>query len=929
MNALVLAVAIFCYWGLLGFATISSFPTRHRILQGILLSPAIGIAVVLLPVFFLSRAGFPVKEFALHLLAGLALASVAILAVKRPIFPFRRVKWLAVVIIVALLLVAWPMFEYGLNWASYSNDDMANYCLGAARFLQHGFFEPPDLGALFQGRDYSEAYWYLYAPGKVRPGSELTLAIVWGVTGLNAHQIFMPVIVALDLALISAVGGMVAGVTRNRLAPLIAMSLLAVSPLTSLGSLYQLIGQVGGLALLVPSVSMLLRVPQSLRPGKLLLASIPTFLTLAGLFVWYPEVLPFLGIGWFIYASILAWHDKKAGMKLIFAAGAVGLLLLAVLQGTIKDVLGFLLFQAAMAGNTHDLSTVMFPYMLVPSGIPLLWGIVPMGGAIGEPLVSASIAFGLFLSFWFLKKLPAEVVSASSPAIITMVMLCLAAKLFIGNIDFGLFKLAMFIQPFLLAVVAMRLAEPVAIARQWWKQGLVVGTVALCLSSQMAYVKKSTGEFLGSMNEVPYSSSKAINQQFSRLFTAVKDVAAFGFIADTSHLVIAKYQALYTTGTSVIFPSKQFFQNISGILPSTEKKEIMLGDVANWFRKDKNLSAEEIGRRWLINENDKYTPFNNYAGQGKSSEYFSAKPMAEIHDRLSFIHSNLGIHYYFLSGVEQGDRRNTAFFPIENDPMFPGNTFSGVGRYLLLMDINPTAGARMVMEATTTVMKNFESELPQPVIYGAAATPVEFVGRGSGRVFSAPVQPVMLDEIPYLSIDMGRDGKQFKNRVSGLMKLYGTRISQDSRRMTAFARDISLISKEDYSKLTPPSSLAAFPSDLNNRSLEYSGIYEDGWISEKSFFVLAQHENTLNFVIKGVIPQLDKADFKSIISIRIDGKFVTEQELGVGNFSIKLPVKSVAGNRRVDLSFDRFQRLPGDDGRPSGGKIDFIGFVAE
>lgn len=930
MNSLLLSFAIFVYFGLAGFATLTLFYARQRILQGILLSPSIGIAVVLLPVFFLSRAGLPVEVFANYLLSALAIISISILALKRPIFPFKRLIRFLVIGIVALFLVAWPMLEYGFNWVSYANDDMANYCLGAARFLRHGFFDVPDLDALYQGRDYAEAYWSLYVQAKVRPGSELMLAFVWGATGLNAHQVFMPVIMALNLTLISAVGGMVTGVTRNRKAPLVAMSLMAISPLSSLGSLYQLIGQVGGLALLVPSVSLLLQAPRRLSSMRLATSNVPVFLTIAGIFIWYPEVLPFLALGWMIYAAIRTWHDRRSGLKLLVAAGIIGILLLLVLHGTLKEVLGFLLFQASMAGKSLDLSAVMFPYMLVPSGIPLLWGITPMGGNPGEPVLSGMIALGLILTFWFVWKLPGEVRKASSPAIMTLVMLCLGVRLFLGNIDFGLFKLSMFIQPFLLAVVAMRLAVFFSwTIEKWWVKGFVAGILILCASSQMVYVKNSTGEFAGNMNEIPHSSSKEINRQFAELFDSVKNSSSAGFIADSSHLVIAKYQALYTRGTSVIFPSKQFFQNITGITATTTKEYLSVGNVPNWFRKDKSLNAEEISRRWLFVVNEKYTPFNTYTGQNDLKEYFSAVPMEKIHDHLAFIHSNLGIHYYFLPGLEQGDRRNTAFYPLEDDPMFSGSTISGMGRYMLLMDINPTPGARMVMEATTTVMKSFDSALPQPIIYGDSATSLQFVGRGSGRVFSAPIQPALSGGIPYLSIDMGRDGRQFPIHVTGLMKLYGTNISQDARRLTAFTRDISLISQDDYLKLSPPAFVAKFPTDLGNRNLEYSGIYEDGWISERAFFTLAPKSDTRYLIIKGVVPQIDRPDFRNTLAVSIDGKEVIKHSLGVGDFEIKVPVSVNTQRHRIDLAFDGYQVLPGADARPTGGKIEFIGFTNE
>src|ERR1035437_9132409 len=128
MNSLLLTIAVFTCFGLAGFATLTLFSVRQRILQSILLSPSIGIAVVLLPVFFLSRGGLPVKEFAGYLLSALVVLSVFIIAFKRPIFPIKRVMLFLAVVIAALFLVAWPMLKYGFNWVSYANDDMANYC---------------------------------------------------------------------------------------------------------------------------------------------------------------------------------------------------------------------------------------------------------------------------------------------------------------------------------------------------------------------------------------------------------------------------------------------------------------------------------------------------------------------------------------------------------------------------------------------------------------------------------------------------------------------------------------------------------------------------------------------------------------------------------------------------------------------------------
>src|ERR1700682_643359 len=160
MNAFLFALALFAFWGLIGFATISIFPPRLRLIQGVLISPAIGVAVTILPVFFINRAGLPVRDFGGILLPILAASAVLALVIKPPIFPAKRCLPFFGIVVAALLLAARPMFSYGFDWVSFSNEDMANYCLGAQRFLNNAYFDPANLADLFSGRDYSQAYWF-------------------------------------------------------------------------------------------------------------------------------------------------------------------------------------------------------------------------------------------------------------------------------------------------------------------------------------------------------------------------------------------------------------------------------------------------------------------------------------------------------------------------------------------------------------------------------------------------------------------------------------------------------------------------------------------------------------------------------------------------------------------------------------------------
>ena len=928
MDAFLFTLALFIFWGLIGFATISIFPPRLRLIQGVLISPAIGIAVTILPVFFINRAGIPIKDFGGILLPALAALAILALAIKRPIFPAKRCLPFLGIVVVALFLAARPMFSYGFDWVSFSNDDMANYALGAQRFLNHGFFDQPNLGDLFSGKDYSLAYWFMHAAGGVRSGSELMLAVVWAFSGLNAHQVFMPVIMALHIALVAGTGAMVSGFSISRKTPTIAMLLIALSPMTTLGALYQLIGQVGGLALLCAAVTLMYR-PRSLKPiNRQVTGNLPAAAVFAAIFVWYPEVLPFFGLGWLLYVFLLLRRSKRQAIQVVLPALLVGALVLIVLNKYVLAALMFMLRQASEGMQSADMSTVLFPYFLVPSGISALWGLAPIASHIREPFVSLAIAGGLFLIYWLVRRaIPAQVHHATTPVSMLLVMAGMGLLLFFRNNDFGLFKLAMFVQPFLVGVVAIELT-----GWDWKNTTSFKKIVALILLvpmgiSQLGYVGKSTGELFGGLNEIPRASALKVNRQFESLINSIAKInnSRVQVISETPNVVLAKFQALYSRNLSMLFPARSYFNNILFWFGISKEAQRMAERSQQFSTKQIGENEFEVLKKDLKNEGRviyiysliKSDIFNSYNRPMQIGEnYFVADSAPE--NRLQFIHSKLGNHYYL------GDRKATAFYQLENDPLFAGQEFASLGRYFLFKVINPTKQPRIVMELTDTVIKQFDSKLPNPI---TQSVKLHFIGRGAGRIFSQPIEPTYIDGAPYISIDMAREGLQFPNPHEGLMLLYGQAVPTDQRRITAFGRDISLVSEERYQALQPPVSLQNFPADLANKNLEYSGIYEDGWISEQSFFVLLAKPISKFLVVSGIIPQIKNTNFSTVLKISINGKEVAQPKLGLGNFEVKVPVSALLGRQRVDIAFTNNQQLPGEDGRVTGGKINFIGFT--
>lgn len=925
MSAFLFTFAIFVLWALIGFAVISVFKPGLRVLQGFLLSPALGIAVIILPVFFINRSGVPVKDFGGLLLLVLALTSVVILAIIRPVFPIKRLLPYFGVLTGALLLAGWPMFSFGFDWLSFANDDMANYCLAAQRFLNHGFFDQLNLEDLKSGKDYSLAYWFMHVAGGVRSGSELMLAVVWAFTGLNAHQIFMPVILALHLALIAATGAMLADLGRARRTPLIAMGLLAISPLTTLGALYQLIGQIGGLALLTAAIALMYRSFHIANSFRLIRGTVPAALIFAAIFVWYPEVLPFFGLGWILYVIFMLVFRTQNAWRVISAAMVVGVLVSLALNKYVIAAVSFMLTQASGGMLPADPNAVLFPYFLVPSGMAAFWGLIPIAGDIREPFVSLSIACGLFLFYWVGRYvLPKEIKRPEAPACMLLVMIAISFFLFYRNIDFGLFKLAMFAQPFLAGVLAIAFGGTNrSLVPRYAKTVLPIVLISLLLS-QYAYVGKSTGEEFGGLNEIPHASAMKINRQFEdllRKFSTDTETPPV-LILGTTNTVLTKIQALYTNGMSAFFPSRDFFQGIFsfGLKPA----DIEMARMANqYIDYDKDQNRFEALKQDLASEDNIFylypgvnlEVFNRYGHQLVREEYFFIEKNPV--NRLQFVHSNLGNHYYL------GDRKVTAFYQLENDPMFPGKQFATLGRHLLFQVVNPLNQPRMIMELTSTVAKQFGSELPRPNVENTA---INFVGRGSGRVFSDPLTPSKIDGASYVSIDMGREAKLFPSSAKGLMLLYGRSIPADQRRITTFGRDISLVSEEQYQGIQAPANLKSFPSDLANQSLEYSGIYEDGWISERSFFVLSPSPTSKFITVAGSIPQIDDPKFSTVLKLSVNGREVASKNLVLGNFELKIPVKSLAPKQRIELEFSKYQTLPGADGRIAPAKINFIGF---
>lgn len=123
-----------------------------------------------------------------------------------------------------------------------------------------------------------------------------------------------------------------------------------------------------------------------------------------------------------------------------------------------------------------------------------------------------------------------------------------------------------------------------------------------------------------------------------------------------------------------------------------------------------------------------------------------------------------------------------------------------------------------------------------------------------------------------------------------------------------------------------PAEVSHFPADLNNSSLAVSGIYSDGWTKGALSLNLEQPRGDMVLAIRGTIPRVSDGDFRTDVLVRMDQRGLARQSVGIGEFRILTPTKSIRGEHRIELTFSATQQLPGGDGRMVGARLQSIGF---
>jgi hypothetical protein len=147
----------------------------------------------------------------------------------------------------------------------------------------------------------------------------------------------------------------------------------------------------------------------------------------------------------------------------------------------------------------------------------------------------------------------------------------------------------------------------------------------------------------------------------------------------------------------------------------------------------------------------------------------------------------------------------------------------------------------------------------------------------------------------------------------------------DSRKMVAYGRDISALSAAEVAALERPARLTRFPEDLLfAKGLEYSGIFEDGWLSPESEFTFAGTSASGIVRVRGYVPDIPGLALGSGRLLATVGDATLELPAAHGAFDWLIPVPAAAPLTRLNLRFTATAKLLDEDNRPVGAKLELI-----
>ena len=524
-------------------------------------------------------------------------------------------------------------------------------------------------------------------------------------------------------------------------------------------------------------------------------------------------------------------------------------------------------------------------------------------------------------------------------------MLGVGGVLLFQQLGFGLFKLSMYIQPFLMSIFVLMISQYFYREKQW----IFLVVAILLLHGKISYVVNSLGEF-GNIRITHFSSSNIDEQLRNKI---PKDLNV-PILIHAANLSLGKLQTLYTRGHFAFYAAGCNFLREMSILredmvffPKTDDSngvkdfgcrknqdqfylpgyEDKLGKIT---ASDPLFFIHELSNKnnmVLLSSNNNFTNRLTYNPDENGKITFQVIPLEKIQNYLINIFSEKSLPFY-LQGFRSS--ASIAYSSPDRDGFYPDKTIVKLRRWNIFQLLAPSSQPRVMLNVSATFNAQGQQKLPPVKLIGAKEQILDVVGYGSARIFSPVIEPYVRKAQDYLVLDLGKDGEPVGLDRKGLMQLYGKQILSNREYPILLARDISVIDESFYKALDVPTHIMSFPQDLQNPALEYSGLYEDGWVGDQAYIVLKQASGAHTLLIEGEVPALNDDKYQTTLQVVLDGQEIERQILKVGHFSVKINVDVSKDQRhRVELRFSNLRTMPDKQERPVTALLQYVGFKNE
>ena len=267
----------------------------------------------------------------------------------------------------------------------------------------------------------------------------------------------MPLIVALHLCTVCAVGALAMQSTQRNRAAWIAAALVAISPLATFGTVQQLLPQVWGLGLAAALVAWLMRPEMHIRPGARPADMVSVGLLGTGIILVYVELASTVALAYVLYVAVLAIRRMVHLVVFRLWLPAVAITIV-VLNGYLLREMEFVRMQAN-SGVKGGSGIDVFGFALLPRSLPAIFGFHPLSPSPNAFGLRPAIVVTLVLLGLLVAYTARSALRGSAPSIVLCTYVCLALFLGLQGSGFGVYKIYMYAQPFLAAAVAIWLAQ--------------------------------------------------------------------------------------------------------------------------------------------------------------------------------------------------------------------------------------------------------------------------------------------------------------------------------------------------------------------------------------------------------------------------------------------------------------------------------------